>query len=131
AGPAELYRSVDLQQEWGRVLAREPRIPQAGIAALGQVRQDAELLARFEQAYARSQAWCDDHPQECGAMVARHIPMMAPEAVADSLRFAPRHYATARQARAELEYFYGLLLERQPATVGGKLPDDGFYLAAA
>jgi len=31
----ELHRSVDLQQEWGRLMASEARIPQAGIAALG------------------------------------------------------------------------------------------------
>lgn len=127
----DLYRSVNLQEEWGRVLGRDPRIPQAGIAALGAARQDARLLARFEAAYANSVRWCAEHPRECGAMVAKHISMMTPEAVADSLQFAPRHYATAQQARAELEYFYGLLLERQPATVGGKLPDDAFYRGAA
>ena len=45
----ELYRSVDLQEEWGRVLKRPPRIPQAGIAALGGVEGAGALLARFEQ----------------------------------------------------------------------------------
>lgn len=126
----ELYRSVNLQEEWGRVLGRSPRIPQAGMAALGAARHDTELLARFEDAYAASTAWCFANPQACGELVARHIPMLTPESVADSLKFAPQHYATAGQARPELEYFYRLLLQRQPATVGGKLPDGAFYANA-
>lgn len=126
----ELYRSVNLQKEWGRLLNRAPRIPQAGMAALGPARNDPALLARFEKAYAESAAWCFANPQECGELVARHITMLTPEAVTDSLMFAPQHYATAIEARPELEYFYQLLLDRQPATVGGKLPDDAFYAGA-
>lgn len=126
----KLYRSVDLQEEWGRVLRREPRIPQAGIAALGQVREDAMFIEQFEGAYAASNTWCADHPTECGRMVARHMPMVMPEAVADSIRVAPRHYATAIQAKPELDYFYGLLLDRQPAVIGGTLPDADFYGAS-
>lgn len=123
----DLYRSVSLQDEWGRLLQREPRIPQAGIAALGSVQHDAALVARFEQAYAASNAWCADHPVQCGDMVAHHIPMLIPAAVADSVSVIPRHYATALQALDELEYFYRLLLDRQPAVIGGKMPDAAFY----
>lgn len=36
----ELYRSVDLTQEWGRLMQREARIPQAGITVLGKAAQD-------------------------------------------------------------------------------------------
>lgn len=126
----ELYRSVNLQEEWGRLLDRPPRIPQAGMAALGAARNNPKLLARFEKAYAESTAWCFANPQECGELVARHITMLTPEAVTDSLMFAPQHYATAINARSELEYFYQLLLDREPATVGGKLPDGAFYAGA-
>lgn len=75
----ELYRSVDLQQEWGRVLKRPPRIPQAGITALGGVRDDSALLARFEQEHAKALAWCQAEPEACGAMAARHVDMLTPE----------------------------------------------------
>ena len=123
----DLHRSVSLQDEWGRVLNREPRIPQAGIAALGKARQDEALMQKVQQAYTVSQQWCYDNPDECGKLVASHIEMFIPEAVADSMRASVRHYASAAQARPELEYFYEILLERQPGLVGGKLPDDGFY----
>ncbi len=123
-----LHRSVDLQKEWGRVLQRPPLIPQAGIAALGETRHDAPLLAAFQAAYADAQQWCASQPEACGQSMAKHSGgLLLPEAVADGIRAAPKHLASARQARAELEFFYGLLLQRQPALVGGKLPDAAFY----
>lgn len=123
----DLYRSVNLQEEWGRLLSREPRIPQAGMAALGSVRHDQALLARFQQAYRQSATWCAGNAQECGKIVAGRFDMLTPDAVADSLGNVPLYYATAEQARPELEHFFQLLLQRQPATVGGKLPDAAFY----
>lgn len=126
----ELYRSVDLQQEWGRVLQRPPRIPQAGVAVLGELLGRSELVERVQQAYAQALQWCEAEPEACGKLVAANVEMLTPEGVADSVRVDHAEYVPAAQARPELEYFYRLLLEQQPGLVGGKLPDDGFYLPA-
>src|SRR5690606_1164216 len=56
----DLHRSVNLQEEWGRLLKTEARIPQAGMAALGEARLDKALVARLEAAYADSNRWCQD-----------------------------------------------------------------------
>ncbi|WP_245593860.1 ABC transporter substrate-binding protein [Comamonas badia] len=125
----ELYRSVDLQQEWGRVFKRPPRIAQAGVAALKGVQGDAPLLARFEAEHAKALQWCQDNPEQCGAMAARHVEMLTPEGVTDALA-ATRStmiWVDAARARPDLEFFYQQLLQRQPGLVGGKLPDAAFY----
>lgn len=123
----ELHRSVDLQKEWGRVFQREARLPQAGIAVLGKAKNDAPLVERFQSAYAASLKWCNEHADACGAMVAKKVEMLTPEAVADSIRLGRNQVLTAQQARPELEAFFNVLLNKQPAIVGGKLPDAGFY----
>ena len=123
----DLYRSVDLQQEWGRLLKREARIPQAGIAVMGQALADPVLIERFQQAYAASLKWCESKPDDCGAMVARRVDMLTAEGVADSVRADNTAFVTAQDAKAELEFFFAQLHTRQPALVGGKLPDAGFY----
>ncbi|RRD56449.1 ABC transporter substrate-binding protein [Comamonadaceae bacterium OH2545_COT-014] len=127
----ELHRSVNLQAEWGRVLQRPPRIPQAGITVLGPHAGNAALVARFQQAYADALRWCQADPAACGQMTARHIDMLTPEGVADSVRVDNAAFVTASAARPELEFFFQQLLARQPGLVGGKLPDDGFYLGGA
>lgn len=123
----ELHRSVDLQQEWGRLMQRAARIPQAGIAAMGRALADPALVERFQQAYAASLKWCEAKPDECGAMAAKHIDMLTPEGVADSVRADNTAFVTAREARPELEFFFNRLHARQPALIGGKLPPDDFY----
>lgn len=123
----DLYRSVDLQQEWGRLLQREARIPQAGIAAMAQALNKPALVARFQQAYAQSLAWCEAQPDACAALVVKYIDMLSQEAVADSIRADRTAFVTAREAQPELVFFYELLHARQPQLIGGKLPDEGFY----
>lgn len=123
----DLYRSVDLQAEWGRLLDTDARIPQAGMAVMGEALKDTALVARLEQAYAEANQWCLAHADDCGALTAKYINMLTPEAVTDSIAVMPHHYATAHAARDELQAFFGLLLESEPATVGNKLPDEAFY----
>ena len=123
----ELHRSVDLQQEWGRVFARSARIPQAGIAVMGALRERPDVVARIEAEYARSLAWCRDHAEACGQGVAARIDMLSAEAVADSIAVSLMDAVPAHAARAELEFMFGQLMKKSPALIGGKLPDDGFY----
>ncbi len=123
----ELYRSVDLQKEWGRVFRTEARLPLAGVAALGRVREDAHLTARFQAAYAASLKWCQEHAAECGRLVAKRVDMLTPEAVADSMAASQMRFVPGHEARPALEAFFARLLAKQPALVGGRLPDAGFY----
>lgn len=123
----ELYRSASLQNEWGRLMQRQARIPQAGMVALGKVLGDPALIERFQRAYAASLAWCEAQPDECGRMVAKRIDRISAEGAADSVRIDNAVFVRATDARPELEFFFAVLLARQAGLVGGKLPDDGFY----
>src|SRR5690554_3823289 len=104
-------------------MGTQARIPQAGIAVLGDKRHNSELVDRFENAYARAMQWCQDNQQQCGEDVAAQIPMLSAAAVSDALAAQNNYYATAFTAQHELQDFLQLLLDKQPASVGGKLPD--------
>jgi len=123
-----LYRSVDLQQEWARLLKRPPQIPMAGIAALGAARADTQLLSEMEQALAYAHAWCRTQPLACGSMAKRHASMLISEAVADALEVIPDTRRRASYAQAELEFFYSQLLQHQAEIIGEQLPDNDFYI---
>lgn len=123
----ELHRSVDLQQEWGRLFKRETRIPQAGIAVIGKALKDEALQAKIMAAYEQSLLWCQRNALKCGEMVAKRIDLLSPDAVADAMAVSQTRHVTTAQARPELEFFLGQLHARNPALVGGKMPDDAFY----
>lgn len=126
----ELFRSVDLQKEWGRLFARPARIPQAGIAVVGALRERPELLARIEAAYAKSLAYCRANAPECGKLVAKRINVLSPEAAADAIAMSQLDAVPAARAREELTFFFEQLIARDPALVGGKLPPDSFYYSS-
>ena len=122
----ELYRGADLQQEWGRLFQRPPRIPQAGIAAVGAVREQPQVLAAVQKAYAASVAWCRANPLDCGRLVAQYVELLTPEAVADAMPHSQLDAVDAQAARADIDFFFQQLLAQDPALLGGKLPDAGF-----
>lgn len=126
----DLHRGVDLQREWGRLFNRRPRLPQAGIAAVGALRDDPQALAAVSAAYARSLAWCRANPLACGRLVAEQIPLLSAEAVADAIVVSQMEPVPAATARPDLEFFFEQLMRITPALVGGKLPGDAFYAAA-
>ncbi len=123
----ELHRAVDLQVEWGRAFDREARIPQAGIAAMSSVMDRPATMARIASAYARSLAWCNGNAQACGQMVAKRIEALSADAVADAVATSRMKAVPAAEARAEVEFLFALLLERNPALIGGRMPPDDFY----
>ncbi|PHS25114.1 MAG: ABC transporter substrate-binding protein [Methylophaga sp.] len=122
----DLYRSVDLQKEWGRLLKRQAKIPQAGMAVINKELDD-HVITRFIEEYEKALKWCVEHPDEAGEMVADRIEMLLPEAVSASIKVSQFEHVLAMEAREDLEYFFELLHKRTPAVIGGKLPDDDFY----
>lgn len=122
----DLFRSVDLQAEWGRVFQREDRIAQAGMVLLD-MDLDPAIVARFMEEYDKAIVWMIEHPVETGEIVAKYVDKLKPEAVSASIAPSRFRRTTALDAREEMEFFFNVLMKSTPALVGGKLPDDKFY----
>lgn len=56
----DIYRSVNLQKEWGRVYGIESKIPQAGFALVGNL--DKQIVERFNEEYSKSLNWYKSNP---------------------------------------------------------------------
>lgn len=124
----ELFRALSLQDEWGRVFDREPQMPQAGIAAVGAASQNGELIAAVNRAYDDALQQCKAEPVTCAELIAPLLGgRLSVEAIADSLAVSPLYTQTAPEARAELDFFYRVLFDREPALIGGQLPEASYY----
>jgi len=123
----DLYRSNMLEKEWGEVFKVEAKIPEAGMAVLGDMIKNEHVIKRFNEEYAKSLAWYKANPKEAGEMMVKSIPMLDAEGVADSIAFTQLDVVSAKEAKKDLEFFYDVLKSNNPKTIGGKLPDEGFY----
>jgi NitT/TauT family transport system substrate-binding protein len=121
----DLYRSADLQKEWGEVFKVDGKIPQAGMAVIG--KKDEHLIKRFNEEYAKALKWYKTHPKEAGILVNKYIPMLLPEAVTDSINYVQLENIKAKKAQKNLEFFFEVLKSNNPKAIGGKLPDNKFY----
>ncbi len=123
----KLYRAIDIQQEWGRVHHTRPRMAEAGICALPRITGHPEVIAAFQDAYRTAIDWCRTNPKKAAQIVTRRISGLKPGPVASALKNAKLQFVTAREAKPELVQFYNILKGLDPAKIGGRLPDDGFY----
>ncbi len=121
----DIYRSVNLQKEWGKVFQVDGRIPQAAVAVVGKL--DNQITLRVEEEYKKAVSWYKNNPQEAGDLVKEYIDFFSPEAVSLSIPNVQIEAVSAMDAKEDLEKFFQILLENEPKLIGGKIPDEGLY----
>ena len=123
-----VFRSIDLQADWGDVYQREGKIPQAGMAVVGNMLEKKEIVKKFQEEYTKAMQWYKTHKEESGKLVVKYVDMFNPEAVSDSIGFVQLDVKKAIDAKEDLNFFFNVLKEDNPKIIGGALPDDNFYI---
>jgi NitT/TauT family transport system substrate-binding protein len=129
-GNQQLKVAVNLQDAWAEAQQGKVQMAQTCLIVNREVAQaHPQAVAAFLDAYRQSLEWVTAHPGEAGALVEKHgIGMKAAvaEAAIPRCNFRFEDAASSRQA---VEAFLKVLFDFAPASVGGKMPDDGFYYA--
>lgn len=123
----DLYRSSDLQKEWGETFKVEAKIPQAGMAVLGKLANNEKIIKRFNEEYNKSLAWYKENPIEAGKLTVEYLPMLDEEGVSNAVAHTQLNPVSAKDAKVDLEFFFNVLKKNNPKAIGGKLPADSFY----
>lgn len=121
-------RAIDLQEEWGKATGKGAVLPQAGLAATaGFLKDGADLLAPLQAALEQANAEVLADPVKAAGESAVALDMPAP-VIALSIPHARLVTRPASTARPAIEAMLALMAQSDAAIIGGKLPDDGFYL---
>lgn len=123
----DLYRSVSLQEEWARLFNTEAKIPQAGLAYLGDKKIDSRLINTFLNEYEKALTWYKQNPKQAASLVVKNLPMLDEEGVANSIEHILIESIDAINSKAHLEAFFEILKDIEPKLIGGKIPNDKFY----
>ncbi len=122
-----IYRSVDIQNEWGRLFKTKNELPFAGIMGKGKILQDTSLIQDFIIEYAKATEWCMKNPEKVAKIVVKYIPQLNEKGVAEAMRNVTLRSDNALNVKEVLNQFFRILSKSKPSLVGGKIPDDGFY----
>ncbi len=123
----DIYRSVDIQNEWGRLFNTKNEIPFAGIMAGGDILSDTTLVQNFIEEYQKATIWCMQNPEKVAEIVVKYIPQLNEKGVAEAMRYVTLRADDAETSKAPLTSFFEVLYQSKPALIGGKMPTDGFY----
>ena len=122
------HRVLSIQDAWGEATGGKPRIPQAGLLVDKKlVEQAPEFLQQLQLDCVEASRWANANPAAAGGLAEQHLAIKA-KVTELSLPFVNLAATPAMEAKAELEDFFSKMGELSPAIIGGKLPDDDFYL---
>ncbi|TLS72366.1 ABC transporter substrate-binding protein [Aliarcobacter thereius] len=123
----DIFRSINLQEEWGRLYNIESKIPQAGLAYIGDTKGKEELINKVLKEYEKAIYWYKTNKKDASLLVSKRLTMLDKDGLEDSIDFVRFEYIDSENSKNDLEFFFKVLLENDPKLIGGKLPDEGFY----
>ncbi len=124
----DVRKVLDFQAAWKRIQGGESTYPITVVVVRPELAENRpELVDRFLKAYSESIEWVNDNPAEAADLIGKYDVM--PAALAKpAIPNCNLKYIYSSEARGIMEGFLQVLLDFNPASIGGQLPDDGFYL---
>lgn len=124
----DVHRLIDVQTAWAEATGRSPILPQAGLALTTKlIEARPQLPAALQAALAAAAVRVNAGPDVAAEVAAPYLDFPAP-ILAGSIPTSKLVARPARAARGDIEAMLETLAESDAAIIGGKLPDDGFYL---
>ena len=120
-------RVIDIQAEWGNATGQDPRLPNAGVVALPNILDHPGAIEAFCEAYDEAVMWSNENPHEAALLAARYVEGVNAAAYEESLNYTIFESVSAKESKDALETMFTCFMDLNPASIGGKLPDDGFY----
>lgn len=123
-----VVRGFDIAKTWGEAFDTKPMIPQAGmIADVAFYQANKAYFEQFHQDLKQALHWVNHNRQSAANIARNYLPAPVP-ALVQSIPHAHLTVLKGSEVKSELMRFYEILLRFNPKLLGGKLPDDAFFL---
>lgn len=120
---------LDLQKEWSKETGMTSGYPQACLIALGDFAdREPEFVNEFRTAFGTALAKVNADPQHAAQLASQYLKTPAAPVMATAIPRSNLKWVDADTDRKALEAYYKILYAFEPAVLGGKMPDDNFYL---
>ncbi|MEM6943229.1 MAG: ABC transporter substrate-binding protein [Pseudomonadota bacterium] len=124
----EVRRAIDIQAAWGEMTSAAAVLPQAGLAVTQAFLDDASsTLPAIQQALKEAATDVNAEPEVAAAHATDALRIPAP-LLAASIPGSNLVARAAGEARSDIERMLGAMAGDGLDRIGGRLPDDGFYV---
>lgn len=119
----------DFFADWQTFEGKDARLPQAGMVVRNEFAASyPKAVSEFQNTYKSAVEWTAANPADAASLAAANMNIPAPVFV-KSMEKTRLFFATGMEASGDVETYLSRLLDISPDMVGGKLPDEKFFLA--
>ena len=119
----------DFFADWQIFEGKEAKLPQAGMVVRNEFAASyPKAVSEFQKAYKGAVEWTVANPAEAASLAAANMNTPAPVFI-KSMERTRLFFATGTEASVDVKTYLSRLLDISPDMVGGKLPDEKFFLA--
>lgn len=119
---------LDFNEEWRNAYNSKDGYPQSSLIIKGDILlENKEFIDKFLEEYEKSIIWANKNPVDLGEYSAELGLAISPEILPVAIERTNMKYVPIEESRADYSQFFNVLLEIDPKTIGGKIPDEGLY----
>jgi NitT/TauT family transport system substrate-binding protein len=119
----------DLNKEWSKLTGNANGYPQSSlIIKKDLIEKNTKFVEEFLDKYKESIEWANKNPEKLGEYAEELKTSMNKAVVQASLGRANIKYVAIKDSKKDYEDYFKALLEFEPNSIGGKLPDEGLYM---
>lgn len=123
-----ILRGIDIQMAWGEMTGKPPVLPQAGLIATNSfLEKHGDTMTSILSVLQASVTDVLAHPKIAAKNASASFGMPVP-VLASSIPYSKLVARPAVEARTDIEAMLSTMVGGDMKKIGGKLPDDGFYL---
>lgn len=120
---------LDLQKEWCKMSKNNNSYPQAGLIIKNDlIKKHPDIVKKFLTKYEESIIWLNNNPTKAGVYSEELKMGLNAKIVEKAIVRSNIIYKNASESKKALEDYYKILYDFSPQLIGGKLPDENFYL---
>lgn len=121
---------IDLNEAWKEASSNASQLYTGGIVINKEFAENnKEFVAEFLKQYEASVNWVNENPADASLLVEKNEIMPSAALVEKAIPYCGITFVKANDEKDSLNSFYKILFDSNPASIGGKMPDDEFYFA--
>lgn len=123
-----VFKAIDLRDSWKESGLGEDFPMTLCVVRSEFAQKHPELVSEFLELYRASIEWTVENPAEAGVLSEKVGLGLKAAIAARAIPSSNYVFIPAREGKASIEQLLSVFIKYAPAAIGGRLPDDGFYL---
>jgi NitT/TauT family transport system substrate-binding protein len=128
AKDSAIARKLDLTQEWEKSAGKEsPLAMGCLIVNTAFAKEHKDALDKFLDEYSASVVFVNEQREAAGELIAKYGIMDNAKLAAEAIPGCNIVYLDGADMKSGAQKFLEVLFEAEPKSIGGQIPDEGFY----